>query len=69
MGEVGRRRGDRHKPKRIIRGSFSEYIAELAIETGIAPNELMATPEPILDLIYEGLVRRAKEAKAKARRK
>jgi hypothetical protein len=52
-----------------MRGSYSEYIAELAIETGIAPNDLIETSPIVLDLIYDGLVRRNKEAKAKARRR
>lgn len=69
MGEECRRRGDLKQPKSVTRGSFSEYIAELAIETRIAPNDLINTPPEILELIYAGLVRRNKEAKAKARRR
>ena len=70
MGEECRRRGDFKRFKSVaMRGSYSEYIAELAIETSIAPNSLIETSPEILDLIYAGLVRRNKEAKAKARRK
>jgi hypothetical protein len=50
-----------------MRASFSEYIAELSIETGIAPNALIETSPEILDLIYDGLVRRKKQKDAQAR--
>jgi len=50
-----------------MRGSFSEYIAELSIETGIAPNALIETSSEVLDLIYDGLVRRKKQRDAQAR--
>jgi hypothetical protein len=50
-----------------MRGSYSEYIAELAIETGIAPNALIETSSEVLDLIYDGLIRRRKQKDAQAR--
>lgn len=67
MVEKRRGRGNRQRPKSLTRGSFSEYIAELAIETGIAPNELIETSPEVLDLIYDGLVRRKKQRDAQAR--
>jgi len=62
-GHVVRPRGHRiaGRVRPFGRGTVGRLVAEIAVETGIAPNELLDSPPGMLEAIVEVLNRRAKQ--------
>lgn len=72
MAKDCRRRGDLRKPKRLelpfFRGSTSERIAQMSVHLGISPLDLIATPEHVLELMYDELEKIHKQRRERSRR-
>ena len=67
MAQERCRRGRARLPKSVTRGTFAEFVAFLALETGIAPNDLLAAPVEILESL-EDLIEQRQKAQREAQK-